>query len=191
MKRIMIALMLISTISVGFVGCGERDNSVRKSAQDVVNAFADKDMAAISKVVFGTVEPVSDSEMFDTSGKEAPTKEGVLSIVFERVAIEVGNITDSTIEYEVSAPDMGDVFAGLDASAEDITEAGILEHVREYAEGAKLKKTKVALGYELVSGKPIVNYRDERFVDAVTGGLLGAYEKLYATILDEYAKGLE
>jgi len=194
MRKTVLALMLACSILTGLVGCSGQNESVQEGAQTVADAFAANDMEAINEVVFGTAVSEANPELADasnTTSQEELPQEGILTCVFERTTIEVGNATDSTIEYFVSAPDMSGVFDGLDAGTEDMTEEEFLKRVQEYASKAELKEVTVTLGYELVDGKPVINYRDDEFVDAVTGGLLNAYEELYAKMLDEYAKGLE
>jgi len=191
MKKSLFALMLACAVLAGLAGCGGQNEGVRESAQTVADAFAANDMAAINEVVFGTAAHEVYPELADTPEEEGRTKEGILTSVFERTTIEVGNTTDSTIEFRVSAPDMSGVFDGLDADADNMTEEELLKHVREHAKKAELKEATVNLGYELVGGEPVIDYQDPEFVDAVTGGLLNAYGELYAKMLDEYAKGLE
>ena len=49
----------------------------------------------------------------------------------------------------------------------------------------------MSLEYILVDDEPIVNYQNEEFVNAVTGGLLDAYKNLYSEMLEEYTERVD
>lgn len=179
------------SLLVVLAGCAGKHELVRGSAQRVADAFMDSDMAAINEIVFGWSQSGSGDEVLDTWGENDRSEDGVLSCIFGLVSIKVGDITDSTIEYVIEAPDMGGVFEDVDAETSGISEEELLDRIKSYAQNAEAKKTNVSLEYSLVDGEPVVNYRDKEFVNAVTGGLVDAYEALYSEMLEAYAKGLK
>lgn len=67
-----------------------------------------------------------------------PSHEGMLEHIFRRVSIKVKKATDSTIVYEIKAPDMRNVFTDIDA--EDISEDELLEHIKSYAKTRKQRQ---------------------------------------------------
>ena len=112
-----------------------------------------------------------------------------MSIYF--MTVKVKKTTDSTIEYEIEAPDMSNVFIDMNTKADNISEDGLLDYIKSYAPNAETKETTVSLEYILVDDEPIVNYQDEEFINAVTGGLLDAYKNLYSEMLEEYMEGVD
>ena len=189
MKKI-ILIVLLCVALIGLVSCGKQNEVVEEKAQMVADAFADGDMAAINKTIFGTNEFEVDGELSDIWGENLESQEGVLEHIFEYVTVKVKSTTDSTIEYEIEAPDMKNVFVDLNANAADISEDELLQHIEDYAKNAKTKEKTVSLKYILVDDEPIVDYRDEAFINAVTGGLLDAYKALYDQMMDEYTEGV-
>lgn len=187
MKRILVIVFLLVALTL-LASCGKPNKAVEEAAQVVADAFADGDMATINKTIFGANEFEVDEELSDIWGENVDSQEGVLEHVFEHVTVKVKRTTESTIEYEIEAPDMKNVFLDLIESAVDISEDELLQYIEDYARNTKRKATTVSLEYILVDDKPIVNYRDEAFINAVTGGLLDAYKSLYEEMMDEYLK---
>lgn len=189
MKRfILVVLVCISLLAL--VSCGKSNKAVQESAQAIVDAFSDGDMAAINKTIFGSNGLKLDSELSDIWEESGESEVGVLESVFEYVTLKLEKTTESVIEYEIKAPDMTNVFANIDMDITNITETELLEYIRDYAKNAEVKTTTVSLKYILVDGEPFVDYRSETFVNAVTGGLLDAYKELYSKMMDDYVEGL-
>ena len=70
-------------------------------------------------------------------------------------------ITNSTIEYEIKAPDMSKVFIDMNTNTDNISENELLDYVKSYVQDAGTKETTVSLEYILVDGEPVINYQDE------------------------------
>ena len=81
------------------------------------------------------------------------------------------------------------VFTSLKADSDSITEDKLLQYIIDYAENAEKKATMVSLKYIFIDEEAVVEYQDETFVNAVTGGLLDAYKSLYTEMIEEYAEG--
>lgn len=84
-------------------------------------------------------------------------------------------------------PDLTEVFERLGEADRGLSEEEFTEEVRKYIEQAKYKKRTVSVPYKVVDGEVIVNYRNEEFINAITGGLLENYQKFYRQMLEEYA----
>lgn len=188
MKKILLNI-LICGILVGLAGCEQPNEAVETEAQVIADAFTNGDMEIINKTVFGTNEIEIDDGLSDIWGEDAQSQEGVLTCIFDLVTVKVKKTTDSTIEYEIEAPDMSKVFVDMNANADDLSEDELLDYIRNYAQNAETKDTTVSIEYILVDDEPILNYQDEEFINTVTGGLLDAYKTLYSEMLEEYAEG--
>lgn len=190
MKIISLSILLC-VILTSFVGCGQQNEAIEAEAQVVADAFADGDMETINKTIFGTNEVEIDDDISDIWGEEDQSQDGVLACIFDLVTVKVKKTTDSTIEYEIKAPDMSKVFIDMNTKADTISEDGLLDYIKSYVQKTETKETKVSLEYILVDDEPIVNYQNEEFINAVTGGLLDAYKNLYSEMLGEYAEGVD
>ena len=68
---------------------------------------------------------------------------------------------------------------------------GMLEAVGEVFPDAKDQRCTCLLYTSIVDDAPVVNYRNEAFINAVTGGLLDAYKSLYEEMMAEYMEGVQ
>ena len=189
MKNIILGI-LMCVILTNLVGCGKQNEIVETKAQIIADAFTDGDMETINKTIFGTNEVEIDDSLSDIWGEDAQSQDGVLACIFDLVTVKVKKTTDSTIEYEIEAPDMSKVFIDMNTNADNISEDGLLDYIKSYVPNAETKETTMSLEYILVDDEPIVNYQNEEFVNAVTGGLLDAYKNLYSEMLEEYTDGV-
>ncbi len=190
MKRLLL-VVLVCIALIGLVSCGKQNEVVEENAQAVADAFADGDMATIYKSIFGTSEFEVDEELSEIWGETVEPQEGVLEHIFEHVTVKVKKTTESTIEYEIKAPDMKNVFVDLNTNTAGISEDELLQHIKDYAKIAETTATTVSLEYIVVDDKLIVDYQDEAFINAVTGGLLDAYKLLYEEMMGEYTEGVK
>lgn len=190
MKWLFLIVLVCVSLLTGLVGCGKQNKVIEENAQEVADAFADGDIATINKNIFGTNEFEVDEELSDMWGETSKSQEGVLEHIFEHVTVKVKKTTENTIEYEIEAPDMKNVFMDLDASTADISEDELLEHIKSYAKNTEITTVTVSLEYIIVDDKPVVDYRNEAFINAVTGGLLDAYKSLYEEMMEEYMEGV-
>ena len=190
MKKIFLSI-LVCVMLISFVGCGQQNKAIEAEAQAVADAFTDSDMETINKTIFGTDEVEIDGGLSDIWGEDAQSQDGVLTCIFDLVTVKVKKITDSTIEYEIEAPDMSKVFIDMNTNADNMSEDELLEYIKSYAQNAETKETIVSLEYILVDDEIIVNYQDEKFINAVTGGLLDAYKTLYSEMMQEYTEGVD
>lgn len=190
MKKILLSILLCGILA-SLAGCGQQNETVETEAQVIVDAFQDGDMETINKTIFGINEIEIDEGLSEIWSEDAPSQDGVLAYIFDLVSVRVKKATDSTIEYEIEAPDMSKVFVDMDTDATNISQDELLQYIKNYAQNAETKDITVSLEYVLVDDEPIVNYQDEEFINAVTGGLLDAYKALYSEMLEEYAEGVD
>lgn len=190
MKKIFLSI-LVCIILTSLVGCGQQNKVVETEAQVIADAFMDGNMGTINKTIFGTNEIEIDDGLSGIWGEDTQSQDGVLTYIFDLVTVKVKKITDSAIEYEINAPDMSKVFVDIDTNATNMSQDELLQYIKSYAQNAKTKDITVPIKYIIVDGEPIVNYQDEKFINAVTGGLLDAYKTLYSEMLDEYVEGVD
>lgn len=187
MKRILLTI-LICVASVSLVGCGSHIRAAKAHAQEVSGAFASNDMSTINKTILGTNEQGIEDKLSDMWEPFGQTDEGILTYIFENVVLTVADVTKETITYDIEAPDMSHIIADLKADSSIMTEEDLLQYVRAYAENADTVKATVSVDYSFSNGELIVNYQNEPFINAITGGFLNAYISFYTEMMDAYAE---
>lgn len=190
MKKILLSILMCG-ILVNLVCCGQQNEAVKAETQVIVDAFEDGDMETIKKTIFEINEVEIDEGISDIWGENTQSQNGVLAYILDFVTVRVKKITNSTIEYEIKAPDMSKVFIDMNTNTDNISENELLDYVKSYVQDAGTKETTVSLEYILVDGEPVINYQDEEFINAITGGLLEAYKTLYLEMLEEYTEGVD
>lgn len=187
---LVIASALICIALNVLFGFGKKNNVVKENANAVAEAFNNTDMASINKILFNENEIEADNEFNDQTEEGAEeVNEGVLEGIFKYVTVKVVKITDNSIEYKIKAPDMTNVFADLNVDTERLSESELLHLINEYAANTDTREEITSLHYSTLGGQLIVDYRDESFINAVTGGFLDAYLSLYNDMINEIAEG--
>ena len=184
-KLIVLTLMAAGVFSLS--GCGSKE--VKNAANDAVEIFASGDIEEINRLVFGTQTMEEDAEVRSILGEtnEDSQQDGVLSTVFSESTISVGKADKETIKFEIVAPDMERVFTDLSLDNTEISEEELLKYIEEYMEEAEKKGFVVDVPYIINDdGQVVIDYRDETFLNAVSGGLIEAYKELYMEVLQEY-----
>ena len=149
MKKLLL-IVLVCIISTSLVNYVKQIKVIEKNAQEIADAFADSDMTAINKTIFGINEFEVDEEFSDMWKETINSQKGVLECIFEYVTVKVKKTTNSTIEYEIKAPDMENVFVDITANATDISEDELLQYIKGYAKNAEIKTATVSLQYTIV-----------------------------------------
>lgn len=192
MKRLLLNIVVFISLITCLVGCGKQNKVVEENAQKISDAFASCDMDTINETIFGVGKLEIDNQLSDMWSESIESQEGILKQIFEHVTIKINKITASTIEYQIKAPDMKNVFVNFDdTNTEYVSEGELLEHVKSYVQNADISTVKVNLEYVIANDEPVIDYRNEVFINAVTGGLLDAYKVLYEEMMEEYLEGVK
>ena len=191
MNKRLFTIIFLSVMSFSLLSCGKKNELVEENAQEVANDLSNSDIGTINQIIFGTNEFEVDEALSDIWEENDQSQEGILASVFELVTVEVKKVTESKIEYKIEAPDMSKVFDDIDINYSNISENELAEYIIEYAQDAKIKSNVVSLDHILVEDEPVVNYQDEKFINAMTGGLLDVYKTLYSEMMKEYTEGVK
>lgn len=116
MKKILLSILMCG-ILVSLTGCGQQNEEVKTEAQVIADAFTEGDMETINKTIFGINEVEIDEDLLDIWGENAQSQNGVLAYIFNLVTVRVKKTTESTIEYEIKAPDMSKVFIDIQSES--------------------------------------------------------------------------
>lgn len=185
MKKVFLAVILGGAI-VLVAGCSRNDKLVQEKAEEIEAIFNANEMEEINQLVFG--EDINTEYDYYYSNEEIEGNEtGVIEVILCEVTLETGEITDNSIEYKVSAPDLSNVFLELDIElAQTMTEEDLLNYIKEYIEQTEQKSSAVSIPYEIVNDEVIVDLQNAEFINVITGGIAEAYTDLYGQMLEEY-----
>ena len=185
-KKFIIAILILSLVPA-MLGCSEGKNLAEKSAQELADAFENCDMQTIAETIFSASEITINDELSEVWGEQPKNEKGILEYIFEHVTVTVTDVTNEDIEYEIVAPDMHDVFSIINTTT--ISENELLSHIQNYAKTVQPITTTVKIKYDFKDGELIANYKDEKFINAITGGLFDVYKELYQNALKENVGG--
>lgn len=188
MKKLLAVILVCLSLGI-FTGCGAERELAEESAQCLTETFASGDMESINHMIFGTGLAESDKPALQEWEAPVDTGEGVLAQVFPYVTVDVEKTTRSVIKYKIEAPDMSRIFEDFEGDRQNISEDDLLQYIKDYSKNTARRTTTVSLAYTVEEGNLIIDYQDEEFINAVTGGLLEAYRSLYSEMLEAYMKG--
>lgn len=181
MKKVFM-LILIGIATFNLNGCGNSD--VKDIVNENIEVFMSGNMEDINKILFENQDSSTGSEVNEFENK-------ILSNIFSNSTIKIKKVEKDVVELKVIAPDMKDVFKNLPDSSEEYTEDGLLEYMQEYVGVVETCEFIVDLPYTKDGEEIVIDYRDEDFVNAITGGMLSAYKELYFAMLDEFRNGVD
>ena len=185
--------LIILAICIGLTGCGKESKEVKTSAEEIGTAIENGNIEDINNLIFGIDESevISGLEEIIGTGETETKQEVILSDIFQRNTIKVGNVSENTIEYEIEAPDLQEIFIEILSKKEILSEEQLLSYMKEYVAQAQLRKVTVAVPYTMENEKIVIDYQSQEFIDGITGGLLSAYQQLYQDMINEYMKEME
>lgn len=169
-------------------------NEVEKDSDQAINSLTSGDIKAVNAVIFKEYNAITYSdyaELFETENKEQTSENGVLARLFSMSKIRLIDYDESSITYQIEAPNMTDFFSKYKDKAESIVDEEMLaELIIEYAEETEHKSTEVTVSYAYIEDEFIADYQSYDFINAISGGLLDAYTTLYSEMIDEYRNGV-
>lgn len=160
---------------------------VYEEADRIVKAFEENDMAEIGDILFSNRESEFDEQLVRQYGfADKEDEDSILSKLFLKVSLKIKKINSNEITYTVAAPDMAEFFLKNQSDMAVMDQDGLKDYFTEYMDSVPLKERQVKVEYRIDDGKFAANYKSKDFINAVTGGLLESYIKLYEQMLKEY-----
>ncbi|MEZ3447466.1 MAG: hypothetical protein K1W30_20485 [Lachnospiraceae bacterium] len=184
-QRGLLTAILYTFIILTLCACG--NSEVEKFADETAAVFASGDIAEINSLVFGDVYLPVDSRL-EGIVEDEPIQNGLLTELFSHSTVDVNKVKKGTIQFVVSAPDMTAVFECLPDDASNFTENDLYEYIIKYASSTETIEFTVEVPFSSEDGEIVIEYRDEAFINAITGGLVEAYKDLYTEVLDQYRR---
>ena len=180
-KKILVWLILVVG---GISGCGHSDE--KTEAEEIVVAFNESDINAVNQNIFGNNELKVDDELLEIFDADEE-KSGIMSKIIELDTISVKKVTDNEIIYQVEAPDMSRILEEISLDRLDsMTEEEFEQYISDYLHDADVIVSDAAVPYTKEKGEIYTDYRTAEFINAISGGLLEAYQELYQEMLNGY-----
>lgn len=190
MRKIFFSIIFLFGV-LGMSGCEKNKEEVKDVAQKDADIFMSGDMEKINSLIFDYDEWEADEEVKAFLGEETETHEsGVVARILSESTIKVEKVTDLDITYSIEAPDLSGIFWDIENIGE-ISEEEFKSYLDNYIEQVQMKKSMVSVSYKKEDGKVVGDFKNEKFVNAITGGLLEAYQTFYQNMLTELKNGEE
>lgn len=178
-------LFLICAFIIAIGGCNSIRQEVKKAAQKDADIFSDGNMEEIDKLIFGVGKQTSVIEFEDVTNNKKLNLKGALNSIVSHSTISVEKIREDTVEFDIMAPDMRKLFIHLPDSDYVHREDGFLAYIEDYVEEVEALNTTVLVSYSIEGESITIDYYNEAFINAISGGLLDAYKQLYIEALNE------
>ena len=191
-KYIFIILFLI-IISVGglcatvwYTSSAKKVKKVKNEADNIVEAVKNNDAENLINIIYGLdlVKDVNDDIVNDFI--DIPKDDNdVIKEIINRDEIEIKKIKSDSITYTITAPDLSGIVDCINENI-DKSDEEFLERIKEYIRSVDTTSRDVTLKIMLVDEKVVIDYKDEMFIDAITGGMYEQYKKVYLEMMEEY-----
>lgn len=159
--------------------------SRREAAKEIEQAFAAKDIKAISHIIYPEYYIEYDAMQEFGMAPEEPVsnyENSMLNTIFSRTTISLTKIEEESISYRIKAPNMTGVFDNI---SDFKTTDELRQNVINFANNAELTDFKVSVPYTQMSSGIQIDYQTEEFINAITGGFLSEYQKLLNQMLSD------
>lgn len=189
MKRIIskeiVLLVVICAVLVFFSGCGSTREKVESIAKEHAELLESGEMEEINQIIFGVSELYGETGLAEMQGSDISSRKGMLSVIFSHSTVLVEKVTEDSVKLKISAPDMSDLFLYL-RKAPAYFNIELTNYVNAYVDKAEMKESRVSIPYTVEGEEIVIDYCNEEFINAVTGGLLEAYKEAYIDEIEEY-----
>lgn len=180
-----VLLAIVCIVSVFSTGCSSTRARVESIAKEHAESFASGEMEEINQIIFGMPELHEETEFVEMQGSDIISEKGMLSIIFSHSTIVVEKVTEDSVKLKISAPDMSELLFYLRKAPANF-KIGLTDYVNAYVNKAEMKENRVSVSYTVEKEAIIIDYFNEEFINAVTGGLLEAYKEAYIDEVEQY-----
>lgn len=163
--------------------CGT-DKDVEAEAGKIVEAVENKDMKTVEAIIFGAGDLVADEELAEFFTSSESEGNGIISKIIEQDYIKVKKVTDEYIVYEITAPELSNIFQAV-MKEENLTADNFEEYIYNYIATADKTKIQVEVPYTYEDGVFTADYSKQDFMNGITGNLITAYQDLIQQMIQE------
>lgn len=169
---------------IWLTACGA-DKEIKEEAGKIVDAVESNDMETLEQLFFGTEDIAVDEELADFFTSSATSEnDGIIAKIIAQDSIKIKKITDETIVYEITAPDLSNMLQDA-MQEENLTEDSFENYVYSYIETADKTKLEVEVPYTYQNDVFIADYTTDEFMNGITGNMMTSYQKLMEEVTSE------
>lgn len=195
MKKVVTVVLNSLMIALIFVGCSNRYEKELTLASEQLEIFKNGDMGEINRLLFPEDSVLTGETLLDELNTTIPNSKensnGILGNIISMSAVEISDISDEEIQYIIDSLDLSNFFIDCQEELSMVSEpSAIADILLSYADKVTTTSTSINLSYEYRDDNLWVDYLDRNFINAMTGGLVGAYSDLYQKSLEEYKEAL-
>lgn len=168
MKRLILFWLLIQLL---LVGCSNQRRS--SEIEKEIHKLSSGDINEINEVLFGYTDTLAGED-------------NIVGNIVSRSSIKILSVSDTEIELEVTAPNMKGSIVSLINNNPDNTNDELLKELLTYADNTKKVRHNIQLNYTNIDKQLKIDYFNEEFIDALTGGLLSDYMEFRSNLKQSY-----
>ncbi len=176
--------LITSLGCIWLTACGA-DKEIKEEAGKIVDAVESNDIETLEQLFFGTDDIAVDEELADFFTSSAMNEnDGIIARIIVQDSIKVKKITDETIVYEITAPDLSNLLQDA-MQEENLTADSFENYVYSYIKKADKTKLEVEVPYTYQNDVFTADYTTEEFVNGITGNMMTSYQKLVEEVISE------
>lgn len=181
-KRLVILIIVLLILSCALAGIFFIRNSIKKNVSAQLDVIKDGKYGDIYQINSGNWR-----KDFVTEEVETPD-----SYLYKNADVKLKGIGLKTIELEIVQADMSNFYEDRSSDLSEVDDIDkFTSLVEDYAENAKKTSKIVSLDYKIKDMKNIrVNYDNEDFTNAMTGGFSKASKELQRELENEWYEEL-
>ena len=180
-------LLKIFTVSLVFAlffsACGN-EKAVKAEAGKIVEAVENKDVKTLEMLILGTGDFAEDEALSDFFLESESDSNGVIAKIIEQDSIKVKKIEKEAIVYEITAPQLSEMFEAA-MQEKDLSSENFEKYIYDYIAAADKIKIEVKVPYTYEDKVFEADYLTKDFINAITGNLVNAYQGLVQKMLEE------
>lgn len=182
MKKYILSLVIVCILCLS--ACGSNHKGVETEANRIVEAIESNDMKTVERLVLGTEDFITDEELEGFFEESENGNNGIIAKIIEQDSIKVKKITDEHIVYEITAPELSDIFEDV-MKEENLTGDSFEEFIYNYIATADKTKSEVKVSYTYKDSIFTAEYSTSEFMNGITGNLISAYQELVQQMIQE------
>ena len=184
MKKKLIGIIFLCVIgTICYLLCNMQ-KSIKAESMKIVEIMESGNTKKLEDVLLGKKDFSEDNEWIEFSNSITDRNDGIITKIIEESSIDVKKITRKYIVYEITAPELSDIFKEA-MEEENLTNNNFEEYIDQYIAKAEKINTEVKVEYSYEKRVFQVDYLKKEFLNAITGNLITAYQELIQEMIRE------
>lgn len=178
-----ISFLIMGLLCLFMAACSEKHN-IQEESNRIIRAIENNDMETLEQLLFESRGVIVDEQLLsffeDTQNKNG----GVVKKIIEEDTIKIKKITEESLIYIITTPDLSEMFQDV-IQQEKVTEENFEEYIYKYIESAKKIEIEVEVPYSYENGVFKADYSSKEFIEAITGNMINSYQELIQKMILE------